>query len=158
MKHILVPVDRSDCSEAAVDCAAAVARLYEASITLLHAWEPLHELGLVASAATISTTEGQVPLVQHIAEEAEKTLVAHRARLADHPLEVRSKLVDGAPRQAIRDALATGEFDLVVLGTHGRTGLSHMMMGSVAEWVVRHASIPVMTAHAPAVAERTAAK
>ncbi len=143
--RILVPVDSSACATAAVDCALAVADLYDAPVTLLHAWEPVYELGVVLGAATIATQAGEISLTQHIAEEAEKTLNAHRDRLSESQIVVDTRLVEGAPKAAIRDALDTGEFDLVVMGTHGRTGLSHVVMGSVAEWVVRHAPVPVMT-------------
>lgn len=145
---ILVPVDRSTCASTAVQRAAQLAEIFGAKITLLHAWEPLYELGAVMGAATIATVDGEVPLVKHIADEAKKTLDEHKARLASsssRPLEITAKLVEGAPKEAIRDALDSGNFDLVVMGTHGRAGFSHLMMGSIAEWVVRQAPVPVMT-------------
>lgn len=142
---ILVPVDRSLCSEAAVDRAVQLAEIFGAKLTLLHAWEPLYELGAVMGAATIATVDGEVPLVKHIANEARKTLDEHKSRLSARAVKVMAKLVEGAPKEAIRDALVSGDFDLVVMGTHGRTGLSHVMMGSIAEWVVRQAQVPVMT-------------
>ncbi len=143
--HILVPVDRSSCAETAVDCAAALAEQLDVPITLLHAWEPLYELGVVMGAATIATGEGDIPLAQHIAEEARKTLEHHQRRLAERQLTVHARLAEGPTKQVIEDAIATSEFDLIVMGTHGRTGLSHVMMGSVAEWVVRTSTIPVIT-------------
>ncbi len=155
--NILVPVDRSACAEAAVDRAAQLAELFGARLTLLHAWEPLYELGAVMGAATIATVEGQVPLVQHIAAEARRTLEEHRDRLASRPITVAGRLAEGAPKEVIRDALDTGSYDLVVMGTHGRTGLSHVMMGSIAEWVVRHASVPVMTVRGAATEAAAAA-
>lgn len=155
---ILVPVDRSLCAEAAADRAVQLAEIFGAKLTLLHAWEPLYELGAVMGAATITTVDGEVPLVKHIADEAKKTLDDHKSRLGAHSVKVAAKLVEGAPKEAIRNALASGDFDLVVMGTHGRTGLSHMMMGSIAEWVVRQASVPVMTIRRDAKREGSAAQ
>lgn len=149
-KRILVPVDGSKCSEAAVDHAAVLAELFDAPITLLHAWEPLYELGVVMGAATIATADGTIPLVQHIADEARKVLERHAERLSSCKATVHKKLAEGPTRQVIRDVLDCGEHDMVVMGTHGRTGLSHLMMGSLAEWVVRHAPVPVMTIRAEA--------
>jgi nucleotide-binding universal stress UspA family protein len=147
-RRILVPVDRSEFAEAAVDCAVAIAELFDIPITLMHAWEPLYELGVVMGAAKIDTPEGRVPLAEHIADEAKKTLQDHVERLDDGKVKVAARLVEGPPKQAILDTLAGDEFDLVVMGTHGRTGFAHALMGSITEAIVRASPIPVMTVHA----------
>jgi nucleotide-binding universal stress UspA family protein len=75
----------------------------------------------------------------HVASE----LAALEARVRAASVAVISRQVDGVPHQAIAELSAA--FDLIVMGTHGRTGLSHLFVGSVAERVLRHARCPVVT-------------
>jgi nucleotide-binding universal stress UspA family protein len=149
LAHILVPVDRSPSSAEAVERAAQLAAHSGARITLLHAWEPLYAWGPFMGAAMVSTDAGNVPLAKHIVEEAQRTLAEHKNRLAQHPLEVKTELVEAPPKNAIRDALNKERFDLVVMATHGRTGFARVTMGSIAEWVVRHSPVPVLTVRGP---------
>ncbi len=150
--HILVPVDDSKTAERAVDRAAELAAAFAAKITLLHAWEPLYAFGPIVGGAMITTETGNMPLAQHVSESAKRTLDHQHGRLKSLPLSVVPRLVEGSAKVAIRDALEEGTFDLVVMGTHGRTGLARMALGSVAEWVVRHSKIPVMTVRSQALA------
>jgi nucleotide-binding universal stress UspA family protein len=141
---ILVPVDDSACSTAAADYAATVARVMNARITLLHAWHPTDSIAPGLDGATVGTDSGgSVSLYQFLEIQAKATLERQRARLEGAGVLVDAQLVEGPTRSAILDAAA--DHDLVVIGTHGRSGLSRLMIGSVAEWVVRHAHVPVLT-------------
>ena len=126
---VFCPVDFSDESRAALRAAADLARRMGAELTLFHA-----ESGesVLQAAATPSGR-----LVEW-KREAERLGVS-RVATASAP---------GQPAKAIVDAAMQGGFDLIVMGTHGRTGRRGMLIGSVAESVVRSSRVPVLTVHA----------
>ena len=142
IERILAPVDFSPGSQAAVECAAWFARAHGASLDLLHVYElppPLASIvpGSDASADLWAERSG--------ARAHLEALVA--ALPAGAPLRVSLRVLAGFADQVIL-AEARG-YDLVVMGTHGRTGLDRLVMGSVAERVVRAAPCPVLTLHLP---------
>ena len=141
-KRICCPVDFSEPSRAAMRYASGLARHFDADLTLFHAYQlpgyTLPEGSVVASPK----------MLQELADVAERHLQEWKA-LAE---------ADGAPRVAAvkavgEPALEVIEFaretaqDLLVVGTHGRTGIRHALVGSVAERVVRRAGCPVLTVH-----------
>jgi nucleotide-binding universal stress UspA family protein len=136
--HILVPHDFSDSAEGALDTALALAGALQARVTLLHAYDvPAY----VFPESVVATAD----LVGHIRGAAEEALanVAERARKS-------GVKIDAVLRQGIAwseiDAVALDlKCDLIVMGTHGRRGLSRALLGSVAEKVVRTAPCPVLT-------------
>jgi universal stress protein A len=79
--------------------------------------------------------------------------------LATHGFIVDTAVITGPPARAIVEHASAGHFDLIVMGTHGRTGLSHALLGSVAERVVQKAPCPVLTVReaSPAAAKTTSA-
>ncbi len=134
-KRICCGVDFSELSRVAMDEAAFLARIFEADLTLVH----VHERPAPAS-----------PAAEHparAAEAAAKTLTAWRSQaefLATRPVEAVLLYGDGdAGAELVRFARER-RFDLVVLATLGRTGLAHLVLGSVAERVVREAPCPVL--------------
>ena len=147
VRRILVPVDASPCCLEATKTAASLASALEASITVLHAYHPMLELGSALAGATISTASGEMTLIDHMRREAQKTVDEHVERLREMGVAATGRLVEGPAKAMIVSSIEEGDFDLVVMGTHGRTGLAHLLMGSVAEWVVRHAPVPVLTVH-----------
>lgn len=138
-KQILCPVDFSDCSRQAMRVAVDLARESGASLTLFHAW---HVPALLVF--------GQAPLPPDITSD----IVADAGRgLAKWKSEaeglgakrISTSLAGGIPWHEIVEVLKRNpEYDLVVMGTHGRTGLKHSLLGSVAEKVARHAPCPVL--------------
>ncbi len=126
---VFCPVDFSDESRAALRAAADLARRMGAGLTLFHAESA--ESMLQAAAAP----DGQLVDWRR---EAERLGVV-RVTAASAP---------GQPAKAIVDAAAQGGFDLIVMGTHGRTGRRAALIGSVAESVVRSSRVPVLTVHA----------
>ena len=153
--RILVPTDFSPPSQMALDQARMLAQTFGSSLQLLHVVEePIPSTGFVADGfapETDSLREGR--LAQ--ARDALARLVSATDRAH---VRVRTDAVMGVPAAAIVDyAVATGT-DLIVMGTNGRTGLAHLLMGSVAEQVVRTASCAVLTVRqAPAAAQHTVA-
>lgn len=139
IKRILVPVDFSNCSRAALDYAAYLANTFDASIDVLHVHEPSYLVGDVM-------VTGNPPklLSEYIQERAQESLDHMLARL-DTPAKVTPRFVEGPVDREILRAVEDEEFDLVVMGTHGRTGLSHFLIGSIAEKVLRKSACPVLT-------------
>ena len=139
IKTILHPTDFSKPSEYALRFACALARDYQARLLLLHVIEPpvyYGELGMT------------VPLPADFHESLEKRL--SQLVPADCGIPVQIMLVEGNAAGEIRRAAEEQHCSLVVLGTHGRTGLSRVLLGSVAEDVVRHSRVPVLTLKTPA--------
>ncbi len=147
IRKILVPVDFSPSSRVALDAALTLARRFEASIQVLHCWDVPQYL---RPDITVWSGEVSVTLADHAKLEAEKSMTAFLSDAPNQPgLSLTSKVVLGTPYSTILAAIEEGRFDMVVMGTHGRTGLSHLILGSVAEKIVRHATCPVLTVRAP---------
>jgi nucleotide-binding universal stress UspA family protein len=143
IKHILVPVDLSEISIQALDYATDLAAFFKAKLLILFVAEPLYyggDLGLV------------IEEQQRLGHE-QLTRLEERVRKRGRPCE--TLLLRGTPYQTISDAARRRAADLIVMGTHGRTGLSHLVMGSVADRVVRTAPCPVITVPPRRVARRS---
>jgi nucleotide-binding universal stress UspA family protein len=146
LSKILVPVDFSPSSKAALEYAVFLSEKTGAEIQVLHAWEvPAY----LRPDLTVWSGEVSATLADHAKQEAEKAM---HAFLSDSKLEGRKgleyEIVYGAPYATILSAIESGGYDLVAMGTHGRSGLSHLVLGSVAEKIVRHAKCPVLTIRA----------
>jgi nucleotide-binding universal stress UspA family protein len=153
ISRILVPVDFSDCSDAALEYAVFLAGGLGASIDLLHAWHPPQDSSpFFGQLAIADPRDGRhKTLADFVEEQAREALDRVLARLKERGIDVReSVLVGGTPKRAIVEAASRGDYHMVIMGTHGRTGLSHVLMGSVAEWVLRHCTVPVLTVRATA--------
>jgi nucleotide-binding universal stress UspA family protein len=136
IKRILFLTDFSEPSEAALPFAAAIAREYDAEIHALHVLTP-HPL---AYASPLGTMEAIAAQEESAAAEMQRT----QTQLAGVTHEV--SIVRGAEVwTAVEQAIAGCQADLVVLGTHGRTGAQKMLLGSVAEEVFRRSRVPVLT-------------
>jgi nucleotide-binding universal stress UspA family protein len=138
IKSILVPIDFSDTSAKALHYAARMAEQFGATITLLNVVEP------------IATPDfAYHPLML----EPEQIKAAAKSRLEDLPgkMNLPEKLIEravirhGTPFTEITEAARKLKVDLIIVTTHGYTGLNHVLLGSTAERVVRHAPCPVLT-------------
>jgi nucleotide-binding universal stress UspA family protein len=141
LERILVPVDFSDCSLDALEYAAVVAQQAQASLMLLHVLEPV-SYGLDFTLGQSRTRHLEVESWTKRLEELTSALPA-----AHVPVE--SQLRGGLPADSILDSAQTLPCDLIVMGTHGRRGISHALSGSVAEAVLRKALCPVLTVRSP---------
>jgi nucleotide-binding universal stress UspA family protein len=137
IRSILVPVDFTVYSNRAVDYAAMLARQFGAKITLLHVIEQF----------TYSVTD-TIQVVDHYAalkEIAQPLMDALKKKLHQQGLKVESLVLRGNPSLQIIEKTRKIHPDMIVMGTHGRTGIQHLVLGSVAERVVRMSACPVIT-------------
>jgi universal stress protein A len=140
IKTILCPTDFSPCSEAAVSYAVDLAVRLGASVKLVHVFQvPIYVGWEDGPAALAATTQ----FLDESRKRATALLDALRAKCAARGVNVSAQQVDGLPHAKIAEL--SQQADMVIMGTHGRTGVSHLMLGSVAERVVRTARCPVMT-------------
>ena len=143
-KKILCPVDFSDASRAAMQVASELARRFEGEVTVFHAY-PLP--GYTLPEGTVLPATG---MLQELAEQTDALLERWKAEaLADGAPRVATDKAVGEPAAEIVAAAEDGKFDVIVVGTHGRTGFAHVLLGSVAERVVRRAPMPVITVRPP---------
>lgn len=143
IKKILVPTDFSANSEPALDYAAAMARKFDAAIHLLHVCEVPAMMTGSMDAYAIAYTDWS----QDLGDEAERALLRLEGRFTGIP--VTNEVVFGNPARCIIAAAKTDEVDLIVMGTHGHGPVMHLMMGNVAERVVRMSPVPVLTVRQP---------
>ena len=136
LKKILVPVDFSDCSKKALQYAIPFVRQFAAELILLHVAQRYLPSGELASLSTEF-------MQRELCDTGEKGLAALQQSLAaDVPCKTVLRV--GQAHTEIIDAARELEVDLIILSTHGRTGLAHVFLGSTAERIVRHARCPVL--------------
>jgi len=145
LKHILVPTDFSEPSATALRYGRDLARSYGATLHVLHVAEDL-----ITRYALDMYPTGIDEMQEDLEKSAKQRL---NALVSDEDrVQLRAKPIVWTSNQtaaAIAEYAAQHDIDLIVMGTHGRTGMSHMFMGSVAERVVRGAGCPVLTVRAP---------
>jgi nucleotide-binding universal stress UspA family protein len=133
-KHVLVPTDGSSLSESALDF--ALAEWPDADVTLLHVIDPV-EAGYSASALPSGSEEWYERAVQ----SAEEFFETARGRTGRDDIRGRTEV--GRPAKTIVEVAEDGDVDHIVVGSHGRDGVSRIVLGSVAEHVVRKSPVPV---------------
>ena len=144
-KRICCPIDFSDASRAAMEVAADLARRFGAELVLLHAY-PVPGYTFPDGSVVASPR-----MMQELADQAQKHLEEWRAdaeRLVGAP-RVSAERAVGEPAAEIVSFASGRGVDLLVLGTHGRTGIEHALMGSIAERVVRRGHCPVLAVRPP---------
>jgi nucleotide-binding universal stress UspA family protein len=139
VQHILVAHDFGEPAQGALEFALGLAGKLNAHVTVLHAYDlPIHGLEGLAAGAALET---------HVQAAARTALDEIVAQSRDSAVDVESVLRTGPPWSEITATARDMHADLIVVGTHGRRGLSRAMLGSVAERVVRSAPCPVLTVH-----------
>lgn len=153
LKRILVPSDLSPASARALTYAMAFARKFGTELVIIHVYDQ------IVSSPPLTTPGETYQLMESIhsslkweLEEFAKPILAD----GGEPIPHRFLIVDGAPVDGIVVTARSEHADLLVISTHGRTGLKHILMGSVAEKVVRYAPCPVFVVREQQGAENTA--
>jgi nucleotide-binding universal stress UspA family protein len=141
LRKILVPVDFSDCSLEAVEYAANLAAQFSGSVTLLHVLEP------VAYGLDFTLVHADDPARTKIRIQGQMAEMA--AALQQKKVTSASQVIGGLPIDGILRSADALNSDLIVMGTHGRRGVSHLLLGSVVEGVVRRAPCPVLAVKSP---------
>ncbi len=144
IKNVLVATDFSEPSEKALNYARAMARSFGANLHVLHVFEPLW----ITSADVVGGGMALAGMIQGLEDTARKQLDAAVTEEDRRELHADATLVTSeSPAREIARYADEHHIDLIVIGTHGRSGLSRMLIGSVAEKVVRIAPCPVLTVH-----------
>jgi len=144
LRKILVPIDLSASGRRVLAQAQEFALKFSSSIDLLHVWTPPAMLAPEALITGVGTTEQ--PFLEFLGNSAREHLSKFESQAQADGVQIgRSYCELGDPATTIVEHASSGGYDLLVLGTHGRTGLSHALMGSVAEKVVRRAPCAVLT-------------
>jgi nucleotide-binding universal stress UspA family protein len=140
-ERVLVATDGSPASDAAIREALDLAVANDASIHALYVLD-------TASFAPVSGEAALDGMAGVLESEGEEALDAVEERAAARGIAVERAIVDGRPSAEIARYAETADCDVIVMGTHGRGGLDRLLLGSVAEKVVRTASVPVLTVRA----------
>jgi len=141
ISRILVPIDYSEHSRAALEYAGRLALGLGASLDVVHVWDkpnfvPDHVL----------VGDPPRPLAVLVAQNAQREMDEFIARVAlPEGVPYSCHLISGEPASACLDRIAAGGYDLVVVGTHGRSGVRHLLLGSIAERLVRLSEVPILT-------------
>ncbi len=146
LRKILLPTDFSGCANYALPYAATIARATGATIICVHVVEP------IVPAVGYSGLAEPMPMTD-ISEQLEDSAERELPQLADceefNGLEVEEVIVHGDAAAEIVRVAGEHQVDLIVVSSHGRTGLGRIIFGSTAEAVVRHASCPVLVVKPP---------
>jgi len=144
IRRILCPVDFSEPSDHALDYALSLAELVGADVHLLHSYQlPVYALpdGALLPSADLAAA---------VSHDARRAFDGLDERLEGRSLNVEKHLTEGLPHEEVCRLVEDLDIDMVVMGTHGRTGFRRLLMGSVAERVVRTCPCPVVTVPPPA--------
>jgi nucleotide-binding universal stress UspA family protein len=145
---ILLPTDGSAATERAVEHAVDLARTYDATI---------HALYVIDAGMYSSLEAGADIVIDALEDEGRAAVESVEREAAEAGVEVETTVTSGTAHQTILDYADEVDADLIVMGTHGRTGLNRYLLGSVTERVVRTAEVPVLTVRMQGDAETDAA-
>lgn len=139
-KRILLPTDGSQGAAEALNCATAIARKFASELDVVFVTEPPTMLTAPYSESVL------MDALQATREEGENALAQATETAGQSGInQVKSTMLEGHPAEQIVRYAREHQLDLIVMGTHGRRGINRLLLGSIAEEVVRTASMPVMT-------------
>ena len=137
-QRILVPTDGSDETERAIEHAAELAAVHDATVHCIYVMNS----GSYTSLPMDTSWEG---IGEVLRGEGEAAVARAEELVRERDVDVRTRLVEGTPSREIVAYAGREDCDLIVMGTHGRGGIDRLLLGSVAEHVVRSSSVPVLT-------------
>jgi nucleotide-binding universal stress UspA family protein len=142
IKRILCPVDFSEFSRHAVECAGVLARWYESEISLLYV-QPMPMAAAIPYGGPVVVDRIVLPAEER--ERFQKDLEQFAQPLVDAGIPISVHVADGSAVDRILALAGEKQADLIVMGTHGRSGFERLLLGSVAERILRKAACPVLT-------------
>ena len=142
VEHVLVPVDFSEGTGRVIEWAGHLAEEHESRVTLLHAYHLPVEFQQLEGAAL------PADFWVSVRKEAENSLEGLAKPLRERGIEVETAACDGYAATVIVEEAKLRKADLIVMGTHGLSGIKHLLLGSIAERVVQKAPCPVLTVKA----------
>lgn len=149
IERILVATDFSEWSAVALRTAISLAERMGASIDVVHVWEPSASIPIETMLTEVST--GAPRTLGEIARrEAARRMTHFLEAEGSTSVQLGSRIEVGRPDEVLVTLAEQEGHDLIVIGTHGRSGLARVLMGSVADRVLRHAPCPVLTVRGPA--------
>lgn len=145
-KHLLVPLDGSPIAESALSTAQEIATRFDGQITLFHVIDSTHilpSIELLHSEAVVSLREQADQMIRDYLRKI-------KINLSQEGHDVKVEIISGkSVAEAILEAVNKLEMDAIVMCTHGRGGLQRWVYGSVADKILKHATIPVVLVRAP---------
>ncbi|MCL1978899.1 MAG: universal stress protein [Methanomassiliicoccaceae archaeon] len=145
-KKILVPTDGSEFTKYAVEKAIELAKLSEGKVTALFVLDK----SVYASSPMDTAVINVYDTLEKEGKHATNYVVE---KAGEAGVEIEEKHIEGVPARIILQEAEEGGYDIIVMGTLGRTGISKLLMGSVAEKIVQNAKCPVMVAKSPAISK-----
>ncbi len=146
LKTVLFPTDFADLSDHALAYARSFAECFGAKLHVIHVVDEAFQYWMAMGPSSLPVG----PRPEELVSGSQQTMAAYvQEHLADTKLEVETKVLVGRPFMEIIRFAREKKIDLIVMGTHGRGTISHALMGSVAEKVVRKAPCPVLTIRHP---------
>ena len=143
--RILLPLDGSKLAEAALHHASAMARRFQASLLLLEVVTPAT---FAATMDSFSASPAELTLAAEAEEISESSAEEYLAEVAHRPelkgIPVQTEVVEGLAAEEIIRIAKASEIDLIVMSTHGRSGIRRLVFGSVADQVLREAGLPIL--------------
>lgn len=143
IKTILWPTDISSTPQTVIDAVVALAKQFHAKIHVLHAIAPVPILPASASAIDAISHFDVNRYENELILSTEKSLSAIIDTHIPRTVESEPHIAVGHPRDAILDFVQNNEVDVIVMATHGRSGIDRLLIGSVAESAIRHSPVPL---------------
>ena len=143
IKKVLCPIDCSPGSKVALEYGLFVAKHFGGRAHVLHVWHVSTHIR--PDLSVWMETQQQQPISKVVEADARAETDKFLAQFAAERANIDVHVVEGEPAKTIADMAARDGFDIIVMGTHGRSGLAHLAIGSVAERVVRYSPCPVLT-------------
>jgi nucleotide-binding universal stress UspA family protein len=149
-QRILWPTDFSEASRSALPAVNGLASQFSATVDVLHVLSPAPSLASMTGHGAVATTE----YLKSLEERARSTIKEVAGKEISSDVVTKTTTLMGSPAHEIVNFAEVNDIDLIVIATHGETGLSRLVFGSVAEKVVRHAPCPVLTVPAESPGEQ----
>ena len=147
-KHILVPVDFSEYSDAAMKVAVNLAKKLDSQILALHVCPDLQSKAQDYWVGYLISIQAEIKAQENIEKKIRKKLEEYVGHFQEKYPHITLELRRGQTGEEILEIAKGKKFDLIVMGTHGRSSLLHLAMGSTTEQIIRNAPCPVLTVRA----------